>query len=114
MRLICPILNSAHANRLRDVFSQELRDAFVFKIVPMLNPDGVIVGNYRCSLAARDLNRNYRHPRKTSFPTIWHTKMLMEEFSQQREVRMTQSLGRYMNGKCSIITYEKVIRLTDI
>ncbi|KAI0231440.1 hypothetical protein LSAT2_018195 [Lamellibrachia satsuma] len=64
----------------------DLRDAFVFKIVPMLNPDGVIVGNYRCSLAARDLNRNYRHPRKTSFPTIWHTKALMEEFSQEHEI----------------------------
>lgn len=31
-----------------------LRDKFVFKIVPMLNPDGVIVGNYRCSLAGGD------------------------------------------------------------
>ena len=26
----------------------------------MLNPDGVIVGNYRCSLSGRDLNRNYK------------------------------------------------------
>ena len=34
-----------------------LRERFVFKIVPMLNPDGVIIGNYRCSLSSHDLNR---------------------------------------------------------
>ena len=37
--------------------ARSLRDRYVFKIVPMLNPDGVIVGNYRCSLSAHDLNR---------------------------------------------------------
>jgi len=30
--------------------ARALRDNFVFKIVPILNPDGVINGNYRCSL----------------------------------------------------------------
>jgi murein tripeptide amidase MpaA len=34
-----------------------LRERFVFKIIPMLNPDGVIIGNYRCSLSSHDLNR---------------------------------------------------------
>lgn len=34
-----------------------LRASFIFKVVPMLNPDGVINGNYRCSLAGVDLNR---------------------------------------------------------
>jgi len=34
-----------------------LRSLFIFKIVPMLNPDGVIYGNNRCSLSGVDLNR---------------------------------------------------------
>lgn len=41
-----------------------LRDNFIFKLVPMLNPDGVIQGNYRCSLAGSDLNRKYISPTK--------------------------------------------------
>lgn len=40
-----------------DTEAKRLRDIYVFKIVPMLNPDGVIVGNYRCSLSGLDLNR---------------------------------------------------------
>lgn len=34
-----------------------LRENFLFKIIPMLNIDGVINGNYRCNLAEADLNR---------------------------------------------------------
>jgi len=34
-----------------------MRKKFIFYIIPMLNPDGVINGNYRCSLAGCDLNR---------------------------------------------------------
>ena len=36
-----------------------LRENFVFKIVPMLNCDGVVYGNYRCSLLGVDLNRKW-------------------------------------------------------
>jgi len=56
-----------------------LRENFIFKVVPMLNPDGVIAGNYRCSLAGRDLNRNYKTVLKDSFPPIWHTRAMVKK-----------------------------------
>ena len=37
--------------------AKELRSKFIFKIIPMINPDGVIAGNYRTSLGGSDLNR---------------------------------------------------------
>jgi len=42
--------------------AKHLRENFIFKIVPMLNPDGVIEGNYRSSLAGCDLNRRWNEP----------------------------------------------------
>lgn len=39
-----------------------LRNHFVFKIIPMVNPDGVVLGNYRTSLSGKDLNREFISP----------------------------------------------------
>jgi murein tripeptide amidase MpaA len=55
-----------------------LRDNFEFKIIPMLNPDGVINGNSRCSLAGVDLNRCWLDPSRKQHPTVYHTKMLIK------------------------------------
>jgi len=44
----------------------------------MLNPDGVIVGNYRCSLSGRDLNRNYKTILKDAYPSVWHTREMVK------------------------------------
>lgn len=41
----------------------------------MLNPDGVIVGNYRCSLAGVDLNRTFKHTVRDLYPTIYNIKV---------------------------------------
>ena len=35
-----------------------------FFIIPMINPDGVIIGNSRSSAAGRDLNRVFLSPDK--------------------------------------------------
>ncbi|XP_066523257.1 cytosolic carboxypeptidase 2 isoform X2 [Hoplias malabaricus] len=63
-----------------------LRDTFVFKVVPMLNPDGVVVGNYRCSLAGCDLNRYYRTPLRNTFPCVWYTRNMVKRLLAEREV----------------------------
>ena len=50
--------------------AETLRKLFIFKIVPMLNPDGVIVGNTRCNLAGADLNRQVGTGKKTTTRNI--------------------------------------------
>ena len=59
MRGVLRFLTDPH-----DEEAKLLRRSFTFKIVPMLNPDGVVNGNYRCSLAGCDLNRRWKFPSK--------------------------------------------------
>nr|XP_056704336.1 cytosolic carboxypeptidase 1 isoform X3 [Euleptes europaea] len=61
--------------------AQTLRESYIFKIVPMLNPDGVINGNHRCSLSGEDLNRQWQNPNPDLHPTIYHAKGLLQYLS---------------------------------
>ncbi|XP_032285314.1 cytosolic carboxypeptidase 6 isoform X1 [Halichoerus grypus] len=54
-----------------------LREHLVFKIAPMLNPDGVYLGNYRCSLMGFDLNRHWLDPSPWAHPTLHGVKQLI-------------------------------------
>jgi len=60
-----------------DPLAQRARASFVFKLVPMLNPDGVVNGSHRCSLAGQDMNRQWLRPSPTLHPAVYHTKMLL-------------------------------------
>ncbi|OXA61045.1 cytosolic carboxypeptidase 2-like isoform X2 [Folsomia candida] len=62
--------------------AKELRDRFIFKLIPMLNPDGVIVGNSRCCLLGQDLNRQYRTVLREAFPQIYQTKVLLRRLAE--------------------------------
>lgn len=63
-----------------------LRRNFVFKIIPMMNPDGVICGNYRTSLAGCDLNRRWSNPNEILHPEIFHAKQMILKFTTQRKL----------------------------
>ncbi|XP_047117831.1 cytosolic carboxypeptidase 1-like isoform X1 [Schistocerca piceifrons] len=56
----------------------KLRNRYVFKIVPMLNTEGVINGCHRCGITDEDLNRRWSHPSQHLHPIIYHTKGLLE------------------------------------
>lgn len=87
--------------------ARTLRKKNVFKIVPMLNPDGVRYGNYRASLLGVDLNRKWKNPSKTLHPTIFFTKKMIEVMKELHDVKMvcdmhghTKKFNVFMYGCC--------------
>lgn len=70
----------------------------------MLNPDGVVNGNYRCSLAGCDLNRRWKFPNKKIHPTIWHLKRMIRDLHQERGVMMYSDLHGH-SRKSNVFAY---------
>lgn len=58
---------------------KELRKRMIFIIVPMINVDGVIIGNYRTSMSGNDLNRRYIEPDQRVHPEISLIKSVLHE-----------------------------------
>lgn len=63
-----------------------LRETFIFKIIPMLNPDGVVHGHYRCNMVGADLNRRWPNPSKLLHPEIFYTKKIMRLCHQDNQI----------------------------
>lgn len=66
--------------------AKKLREIYIFKIVPMMNPDGVLVGNSRTSFAGCDLNRRWGKPNEIIHPEIYNTKQMILKLSTQRNL----------------------------
>ena len=50
---------------------------FVFKLIPVLNPDGVVHGNYWSSIAGVDLNWMWIDPDPVLHPSVFGLKSLI-------------------------------------
>lgn len=57
--------------------AEELLKKYIFKIAPMMNPDGVIYGNSRCDISGADINRQWSFPSKSLYPTVEAYKAMM-------------------------------------
>ena len=68
--------------------AQNLRRRIVFKVIPMLNPDGVVVGNFRTSLCGRDLNRQFRTSADFLIPEVKALKQLVIKLKEVFKSRL--------------------------
>lgn len=83
----------------------ELRKRVVFKIIPMTNPDGVINGNYRTSIAGCDLNRRYDEPDFRFHPTVWSIKHLCEELQKVDCMANQPQMYKECNNEDTVLAF---------
>lgn len=76
-----------------------LRDLFIFKVVPILNPDGVYRGYYRTDTKGINLNRFYSAPVLAEHPTIYATKELFSYYHNLNEIVLYVDLHGHASKK---------------
>jgi hypothetical protein len=70
-----------------DAVAQALRQRFVFKIIPMLNPDGVAAGCYRADpTSATNLNRMYGRATLAEHPSVYAAMAVVRQLHERGEL----------------------------
>eukprot|EP00960_Hanusia_phi_P023773 701013-Hanusia_phi.AAC.2 len=98
-----------------DPRAKALRRAFVFKVVPIINPDGVARGHYRADTQGLNLNRFYDNPDRTRHPTVWAIKELVVWLKSRTELKFFVDLHAHATKRgcfCyanALPTYQEMI-----
>lgn len=70
-----------------------------FLIIPMINPDGVFLGNHRTNFEGFDLNRKWNLPKESEHKTIYTLKTQIKEDSKEEELFMVVDLHGHNKKK---------------
>lgn len=82
-----------------------LRQNFVFKVLPMVNPDGVFLGNNRCNLIGQDLNRVWNVATEFSHPTVFAARNLLKELDSSEVSNIIEKLLEATSLKTSVFLF---------
>ena len=83
--------------------SQKLLSRYVFKIIPMVNIDGVVIGNSRMSFSGDDLNRKFAEPDSMLHPEVIAIKRMVEDCKNDQGVFMFLDLHGHSKKKGSFM-----------
>lgn len=98
-----------------DPRSKLLRRGYVFKIVPIINPDGVARGHYRADTQGLNLNRFYDAPDRYRHPAIWAMRAVVTALSTTTKLKFFVDLHAHATKRgcfCyanSLPTYQQQI-----
>lgn len=87
-----------------DELAKGLRKRLIFYIIPMLNPDGVLLGNYRTGLSGSDLNRQFQSPSSLLHPTVYSLKSLLARLKRSHRLLAFLDLHAHSQQK-SVFLY---------
>lgn len=73
-------------------WAKYLRDNYAFLIIPMINPDGVSIGNSSCSLSGCNLDYVWDSPDRFIHPEVFYTKRIIQNLMNNNQIELTCEL----------------------